>query len=900
MMLWVVLACWLGMVVAARGTALDAASLEREVRGEVLAFGVASGRVRAEAGQLAELDAEMLARVARVALAGNRAGWREAFAELGRRELPAKLRGELCEALVDKMIEQAFEDAGKIKEGDLPRALVEEWGRALWADWEAGAFTEEERREVVDGVESFCGWMSLVVKGIPEEEREEWWERRMKVTEERLEHRGERVEAWKAEEAAAAEKESAERARRTAEVEREEAGKGEVWRRMRRGVELEELGRTKDASAEWRRAAEVAEAAGDEESAWEARALLAGRGDWAWRRGEQREMCEEEIAAGSPWGEYLRAVEVGLAEDEGRFGEALDFALEGWLETGAGAWGQMAGEAAAMRGGVDAELCQAVAGAVLEKTPAVEERREDLKRLVILRWALGEFYPGRAARTLEGDLEGLRSKVEGQRSKVGEEAADGTAAGKTREGNGGRIPRPGERWEGVEPSWRTDGAFPEIERELNEILLAEGDEELVEAWRAKWSLEERRGVRVNGAGGEFAALAAGFWRRDWWEDWKERGKEVLEEAKAQEGYDGERLFEVLARMAEWGIVGEGEADATEVTGWVDWARRVAAGDPVLEARAAALEARRAVWLEDEAALRRVAAGNLERVVRWGSFSSGGGAWTRLAKGGDERKAAELALTAVKMVPGLGFAADAMALMDVMTAAELEAFRDALWMKALTDPWGGGVWWERLARWAGALSGGGWMDVEAQLRLARLEERGAECGGEGMALAERLGEGSARGMAVGLKGRLAGWERAEGDVEEAKGGRWAGWCAGVEKVAEEEFPGMRAVFGEAGFGGMLPPWLDRMAQRRLREALADWGGETTEGEREAVEEALERLGFAVVGASRGEKAEEELLEDWRTAAAAAGAWAAEALERGREAQKDKKGEEDEEPGVAEEL
>ena len=278
-----------------------------------------------------------------MALAGKRAGWREAFAELGRRELPAKLRGELCEALVDKTIEQAFEDAGKIKEGDLPRALVEEWGRALWADWEAGAFTEEERREALGGVEMFCAWMSQFAKDILEEEREEWRERRMKVTEERLEHRGERVEAWKAEEAAAAEKESAERARRTAEVEREVAGKGEVWRRMRRGVELEELGRTKDASAEWRRAAEVAEAAGDSESAWEARALLAGRGDWAWRRGEQWKMCEEEIAAGSPWGEYLRTVDVSLAQDAGRFDEALDLALEGWLDYGSWDWGGWSG-----------------------------------------------------------------------------------------------------------------------------------------------------------------------------------------------------------------------------------------------------------------------------------------------------------------------------------------------------------------------------------------------------------------------------------------------------------------------------------------------------------------------------------------------------------------------------
>ena len=83
--------------------------------------------------------------------------------------------------------------------------------------------------------------------------------------------------------------------------------------------------------------------------------------------------------------------------------------------------------------------------------------------------------------------------------------------------------------------------------------------------------------------------------------------------------------------------------------------------------------------------------------------------------------------------------------------------------------------ERLARGAVAMSGGGWNDVEAHLRLARLEEHGAECGEEGMALAERLGEESARAVAVGLKGRLADFGGPI--LEEKEGGRWAGWCAG---------------------------------------------------------------------------------------------------------------------------
>ncbi len=93
-------------------------------------------------------------------------------------------------------------------------------------------------------------------------------------------------------------------------------------------------------------------------------------------------------------------------------------------------------------------------------------------------------------------------------------------------------------------------------------------------------------------------------------------------------------------------------------------------------------------------------------------------------------------------------------------------------------------------------------------------------------------------------------------------------------------GWRIVWVECDLGEVLPPWLDRMVQRRLREALADWGGATTEEEREAVEATLESLGDMAgrVGWG-GRKAAAELLEDWRMAAQAAGAWAAEALERG---------------------
>ncbi|MBP5787738.1 MAG: hypothetical protein J6Y19_07990, partial [Kiritimatiellae bacterium] len=127
---------------AAGGTALDVASLEREVRGEVLAFGVASGRVRAEAGRLAEMDTEMLAKVARQALVARAEGWREVFVELGRREMPAAERYRVTWKLVEESLDASFKGKG---DADDLRALMEEWGRALWADWEAGRVPEEER-----------------------------------------------------------------------------------------------------------------------------------------------------------------------------------------------------------------------------------------------------------------------------------------------------------------------------------------------------------------------------------------------------------------------------------------------------------------------------------------------------------------------------------------------------------------------------------------------------------------------------------------------------------------------------------------------------------------------------------------------------------------------------------
>jgi hypothetical protein len=312
------------------------------------------------------------------------------------------------------------------------------------------------------------------------------------------------------------------------------------------------------------------------------------------------------------------------------------------------------------------------------------------------------------------------------------------------------------------------------------------------------------------------------------------------------------------------------------------------GDAVNEDFMAILELIRAFRLEDEAAMRRLA-GDERKVMslcEWaywpGEFEK---PWMVLARWSGEGEAVRLAILHERLagLSGHGMVVDV--LMDAMSVEELESLREVRRLRALADAAaeldGKG---ERMLQWLARSLGNrrerNWRNQELHLRLARLEAQGADGGAEGQALAEALGPKSVRGTLARLRWRLAGGTDADETAEEAAAGagRWREWCACARQMADGMWPGdgeSRGVSAYDGGGhqfGWIPPWLDRMVQGRLAEALALRGADATEEEREAIADALEELGA---------RAGEEMYGMWLQEAGYAGEWAVEALEAGRE-------------------
>lgn len=855
----------LAFLAAAQGAPLDVDALEREIRSEILVFSVATGGVGTmpDAVDPARLDSLHLQRLAREAGDGERA---LAFCgELARRELSLEERIQGIRIACDWWT--ADSDPSR---RDAWKELAERWALPLWDEWEAGTVPDAQRHDARCALFGHC-MMELPANATPEEECRwrERWEKRFQslfpadgdedgagelpppLEDSVVSPGGTRTEGTEAVAAA------------------ERGSESPAERHFRHGVEMARLGRWRDATASWREAERLAEEAGDTALAREIRAALARDGAWAWHREERRVLCEAELENGSPWRECLLETLAEDAEDENDTATATAFALEGFRTWGAGrSWAARAGRAVCKGGGADLPQWHQACGERLERIPAVEERREEIRTLVEFRWAMGDLFPGRIAPSLEPDLARLR-----------ERAAEGAA-----EPEEARVPLPGARWREAEPSWRVEPAVPDIEREFDEILLAPAWERDWEAWREKWPLEERRALRVDGAGAEFVSLAEEL-RHGYWYDrdkTKALGERALAECKAQEGFDGERLIDVL-----WALVVEGASceDPAKLAEWVEWARLAAAGDDVLgRLRVALLDLLLADRMDNGSALRRMTSDKrlAPALCTWASgWVPGFGTWETLARGVGGREAAALAVLKVRMSGSLWNDLAVASLMDAMTAEELEELRDAFRLRSLANAAealdaGGKRVLDLLAVQVGDRRARNWRNVELHLRLARLEEQGADGGEEGRALAEALGTESVRGTLARLRWRLAGGtDPAE---EPAEAGRWREWCACVRKLAKQfsgpspyRWVGASCPYPPGGNVNAISPWLDRMQQRGLLEALAAWGTDATEGEQGAIAAALEAIGGEVEGDLRG---------DWTRAAASAGEWASAALAEGR--------------------
>ena len=885
------------LVAAAAGAAaLDVEALERAVRRDMAVFAVATGEEGAVLAPetLAELHPGQVRALAPALWKADAEAALALYGELARRELPWE---ERIGVLQDLMWWQ--ENAPGVREKAWE--TIEAWGVPLWEAWKAGEIPEDQEREALLALFPFCHMEWFAARGFGkgremEEDGEEREEEAM-VWEERTDELWVALDRLDEEEKEKRSREAEAVGKRGGEGGREggggnggaggEPGSAAEWH-FRRGMEMSGLGRNRDAAAEWGEAERLAEESGNAALAQEVRAARVVYGDWQWRRAERRALCEAELSAGSPWRKQLLEVLAEEAEAAGDLTEAAELALEGWWTYGGMARAGRVGDLVAKGGGADLALWHRVCGERLEEIPVREERIEEILALVEFRWAAGELFPGRVEPSLEGDLARLREREEEEGERDERDGRD-----EWKEGDGEKGKGPGERWRGG-TSWRTDPAVPEIEREFNEILNTKGTRRPVDAWaswREKWSEEERRALVVDGVEAEFVSWAEEFCNASWhaWAEMKPIGLRALEEAKRQERYDAGRLWNVLWTLVLYAEV-EGPADATAITDWTEWARRVAMGDAVNEDLSALVELIRAFRLEDEAAMRRLAgdgrkAASLCEWAYGGAYGGGGfdKPWMALARWCGERETVRLALLHERLVGPFGGSRMVVdALMDAMSVEELESLREARRLRVLADAateleGKGERMLQRLARELGNRRERNWRNPELHLRLARLEAQGADGGAEGQALAAALGKESVRGTLARLRWRLAGGMDADESADEADGaaGRWRDWCACVREMADgmwEDHRGVGAYDGGGYQSGWIPPWLDRMLQGRLAEALELWGADATEEVREAIADAVEELGA---------RAGEEMYGLWLQAAEGAGEWAVEALEEGRE-------------------
>lgn len=570
---------------------------------------------------------------------------------------------------------------------------------------------------------------------------------------------------------------------------------------LRAGVELRQLWRYRDALAQYRRAAELADEAGDPRLAHEARALSAlllceiHHGD------EARALAKAEIAAGSPWSGRLAHMLVAIDWESGRREEAIDYAIDGWYRLpGDTFWRETLLACLPAFGCDDLRLLSGLAAIRIDALPLVESSLSGLRELLRMRIVLAQLVPDCAEPAPAADIARLRDRPA---------AVPGNAPPATPE----EPPEPGLRFRDAEPSWRHDPSLAPIERELDECLLVPTRADW-QGWLDRWSPDPAaKTLRIDGLSALFMAL----YNRAIFKSPRQESEScwlaALEEFRRQDGFDPVRLLDVLNAL--YGIESGREApDPETLSSTAEWARRAAAGNPWLEQRAAFLAFREAARKGDaEAMLRHVRA--VGPYDFWSATRVPAEVWLALFDSGGHHDY----VTAVGQWESLAHLP-----LDAMTSAELRSLDDLFTRRNLVSAMFSGVSsFQDLPESSIPRIAATPADLAENLLLAQLEETGwlATTDGRAALSASMARHPTLRGAILSVRLHLA-----DGDESAA----WRDFVQALGLAAEKPIMTFN--------GGSIETALRIRRLERLSALLAGMGAPTSGEDLAAVNAALE--------------------------------------------------------------
>jgi hypothetical protein len=725
------------------------AQVDREAAKRIYAFELASGRDKTDAPDWPRLEA----------MSGNDLVDLAAWTLGNRPKLVAALAAKGFESADPKARFNAlWMVACRWEKGGVSREKLERMRTVVLEDLESGKFPDaEDRWKATKALRETATALKMMCEADGDEEGAAAWAAEAKARSDEMDGRWDELEAsW------ATQKEE-----RDAEVRRADAAAA-AWkpscpaeRHFRRGWEWSGMGRYLDAEAELRRAAEMADADGNIPFAQEARAVLAASLLESGRWEAARELCEAELAAGSPFEDDLWETWASLEALQNGREAGAEATLAGWAASrGADndtreAWDGRLTAAAGGMSRVQLEIWAQLCADILEQGPWTDENREQLVRATVTRWALGELLgvspPPPSA---ENRLSPVDSPSPPSPSALLSPAPSSPPSLRA-------------SWTGW--AWKTDPAIPEIEREFCSLLIGDKPTEMWQVWRDRWGEDAARALKIDGVG----ALGVSF-AEEGEEDVRYRNdatplRTAVEEFKTGDGFCAYRLVAALRELAERIPEKAEPSDLTELAAWTDWAVRAAQGwHGPAEASAA--------WMELQLARRMGDAERTARAVRkalaaapgapndWESFLCGRDALSALAAAGDWEALGDAA--ADLMPVGGGSTGLAMHAAELASAAALGKMRDTLlrWVAV------------RLGE-APLMAANAWRTLGdssrlfALARLAELEESGAwNCdAGEAEVRAIQDEHPTPRGAAL-LVRRAA----ARGD----SAGAWQEWLGAV--------------------------------------------------------------------------------------------------------------------------